>query len=250
MTARYLVSTLIALLLINSAPSLSVAVPISDISIQKVQGYLSSPPYAWTYAYDIGFSNLEVDVGIGIRLTGYTPTSSLETVWENGIESMWGHQFDIIDTEESYHYHYHVNFDVQFYDYASPSAYHTVNVVNGTGSGNMLNWYTTSAWGEYYNGAYVTHEVGHMFGLYDEYQGGAVNPANPIIDYSSIMGSLAGGAKNRHYNPFLGWLNGQSQSSGHQLSIGEYDPYWVIPEPSSLLLLVLGGIMLKRFRKH
>lgn len=232
----------------NFICAISEATPISNITVQKVQGSRSSPPYGWTYAYDIGFSNLEVNVGIGIRLTGYTPSSTLKAVWENGIESMWGRQFDIIDTEGSFDYHYHVNFDVRFYDYTTSSAYHTVTVTNGTGSGNMLNWYTTSAWGEYYNGAYVAHEVGHMFSLYDEYSGGAVNPTNPIIDYSSIMGSLAEGAKDRHYNPFLSWL--QSKAPGHQLSIGEYDPDWVIPEPSSLLLLALGSILLKRGRKQ
>jgi hypothetical protein len=217
--------------------------PLSDIEIQKVSGYLSSPPYGWNYAFDIGFSNLEVNVKMRIRLTGYDPSPALESVWENGIESMWSNRYDIVDDT----FRYHVNFDTIFYDIYDPSIHHTVNVIYGVGRGNMLNWYTTTEWGSQYNGPYVAHEVGHMFSLYDEYSGGAVNPSNPLIDYTSIMGSLAGDIKERHYDPFLNWLQGKAPD--RELVLGEYDPTWKIPEPATILLFCFAGVLLRR-RKH
>ncbi|MBA7671764.1 hypothetical protein ES703_79927 [subsurface metagenome] len=243
-TSRQLAVSLLTIILITPVPTLAAIVPISDIPMQTVQGYRTSPPYEWTYAFDIGFSDLQLDIEIGIGLTGDDPGSDLRLVWENGIEGMWGLQYDIIDD----YFHYHVNFDVVFPIDPYVSVHHTVTVIDGQGSGDMLNWYTTSAWGEEYNGVYVAHEVGHMFSLYDEYTGGAQDPSNPIVDYSSIMGDLRGVTKERHYDPFLNWL--QAMAPDHELTIGEYDPDWVIPEPATVLLLGLGSLALLRNRSR
>ncbi|MDD5011715.1 MAG: PEP-CTERM sorting domain-containing protein, partial [Phycisphaerae bacterium] len=159
--------------------------------------------------------------------------------------SMWSRIFDIVDGD----FHYHVNFDAAFFYSSADSTHHTVTVINGQGSGDMLHWYTTSAWGPQYNGAYVAHEVGHMFSLYDEYSGGAVNPSDPLIDYSSIMGSLASVVYERHYQPFLDWL--QPEASGRELYLDDYDPSWVnpeIPEPATLFLLGFGAVILKKLK--
>lgn len=180
-------------------------------------------------------------------MTGYDPGSVLEQTWENGIENMWTRKFDIVDGD----FHYHVNFDTAFFHSSAGSIHHTVVVTYGQGSGNMLNWYTTSAWGSQYNGAYVAHEVGHMFSLYDEYSGGAVNPSDPLIDYSSIMGSLAGIPYERHYQPFMDWL--QPAASGRQLYLDNYDPGWVnpeIPEPAAWLLLALGALLQRKMKNR
>jgi hypothetical protein len=222
------------IILTAARTSLAYIPPISDMPVQTIQGYRSSPPYGWTYAYDVGFSDLELNVEIDIRLVGADPGEGLLSAWETGIENMWSRKFDILDETQdliSDPYHYHVNFDVVFPEEPASPAHHTVTVVAGQGSGNMLTWYTTSAWGSQYNGAYVAHEVGHMFSLYDEYPGGAQNPANPIVDYGSIMGSLAAPAKERHYEPFLNWL--EQMVPDRDLSIGKYDPTWEIPEPST-----------------
>jgi hypothetical protein len=226
--------------------SFATLIYINDIPTQTVQGNRSSPPYAWTYKFDIGFNNLEMNVQLRILLQGYNPGSALEQIWENGIENMWGRKFDIVDGD----FRYHVNFDTTFLHSSAGIIHHTVTVTYGQGSGNMLNWYTTSAWGTAYNGAYVAHEVGHMFSLYDEYSGGAVDPSNPIIDYSSIMGDLRGVAYERHYQPFLSWL--QPAASGRSLCLDEYDPTWInppIPEPTTIILLALGGIILRKSRR-
>lgn len=243
---KYLV--IIFLFPILTACTISFANPIyvNDIITQTVQGYRSSPPYGWTYKYDIGFSNLELNVQLRILLTGYNPGSALEQIWGNGIESAWDRKFDIVDGS----FKYHVNFDTTFLHSLTDTIHHTVTVISGQGSGNMLNWYTTSAWGAEYNGAYVAHEVGHMFSLYDEYSGGAVNPSSPLIDYTSIMGSLAGETYQRHYQPFLSWL--QPAAPGRSLYLEDYDPLWInppIPEPATVLLLTLGGLVLRKHRR-
>jgi hypothetical protein len=227
-------------ILLFTAALQAAPLPLSDIAIQRITGYLSSPPYGWNYAYDIGLSDLEVNVKMRILLTGYSPSAALKNVWENGIESMWSLRYDIVDDT----FRYHVNFDTIFYDINDPFIHQTVNVINGVGRGNMLNWYTTTEWGEQYNGNYVAHEVGHMFSLYDEYSSGATNPSNPIIDSTSIMGSLSGDIRERHYDPFLDWLAGMAPD--RELFIGEYDPTWKIPEPATILLFCSAGFLLRR----
>jgi len=242
---------LLVIILASANTSNAWVLPISDISEQTIQGWRSSPPYAWMYAFDIGFSDYELNIEINIRLTGANPGTALLSTWENGIENMWSSRFDILDTTQdliSNPHHYHVNFDVVFPTEPAASAHHSVTVITGQGSGNMNTWYTTSAWGNAYNGAYVAHEVGHMFSLFDEYPGGAVNPSNPIYDNGSIMGSLAAQAKERHYEPFLNWL--QQNVSDRDLIIGPYDPTWEIPEPATLILLSLGILIKRRIKKR
>ncbi|MHC4294576.1 MAG: hypothetical protein ACYSTL_03230, partial [Planctomycetota bacterium] len=198
---RRALAALLGVLLIAVLPAS--ASPIADISTETVQGSRSAPPYAWNYAFDIGFSNYEVDVEVIIVLQDYPQSNTtLLSTWESGIESMWSRQFDIVDGS----FRYHVNFDATFHHFFYGGHYHhQVEVCEGQGTGNMIVWYETCDWGEAYNGEFAAHEVGHMFSLYDEYVDGAQDPANPIVD-DSIMGSLDGAAEERHYEPFLDWL--------------------------------------------
>jgi hypothetical protein len=239
---RQIIIDLLIIMLLTTGSTLATVTPISDIPVQTVQGQRYSPPYQWKYAFDIGFSDLELSIEMRIGLGGANPGASLEQVWENGIESMWSHRYNIVDSDFSYH----VNFDVIFFFDPYASVHHDVTVIAGVGRGDMLHWYTTSEWGEPYNGAYVAHEVGHMFSLYDEYPGGAQDPLNPIVDYSSIMGSLAADIKERHYNPFLNWL--QTMAPDHELAIGPYGPK--IPEPATAALLAVGTLITFTKRKN
>ena len=220
---------------------------IPDITVQTVQGYRSSPPYGWSYKYDIGFADLELNVQLRILFVGDDPGATLEQTWENGIEDMWSRKFDIVDGD----FHYHVNFDAVFFDLSPQDpVHHVVTVTSGQGGGDMLHWYTTCDWGEAYNGKFAAHETGHMFSLYDEYTGGAVNPVDPVIDYTSIMGDLRGVAYERHYQPFLDWL--EPAADGRLLYLAVYDPDWinpVIPEPAAICLLAFGCLIIMSKRR-
>ena len=234
--------SLAIIILFMVSPVLAGVSPLSDIATERVIGYCSSPPYGWQYSYDIGLSNYEVNIKLLIALTGDFAVPSLVSTWENGIEAMWNCAYDIVDDD----FRYHVNFDAEFtYDPYAP-AHQVVTVLQGQGRGNMVYWFTTSDWGEAYNGAFAAHEVGHMFSLFDEYDGGALDPTDPIVDTSSIMGSLDGVAYERHYLPFLNWL--QTAADDETLYLGEYDPDWKIPEPCTLLLFGFGLLIVKRKR--
>ena len=62
------------------------------------------------------------------------------------------------------------------------------------GRSNAVDWYM----GDNRTGL-APHEFGHLLGAYDEYTGGAVDPANTVIDANTIMGqNLPLTAKSRH----------------------------------------------------
>ena len=83
----------------------------------------------------------------------------------------------------------------------------------------MLNWYTDrpGGWGNEYQDEIAAHEAGHMLGLYDEYNGGAVNPYTHLITTNSIMADL-GPPRERHYQGMLEWLR---TKSGRDLSLAQ-----------------------------
>jgi len=62
----------------------------------------------------------------------------------------------------------------------------------------------------------VSHEFGHMLGMFDEYHKGAQAPQDAIIDPASIMSSNPKGdaaPRLRHYEPFRKWFIGKTMLS-------------------------------------
>jgi hypothetical protein len=197
---------------------------IADIPVETIEGTLTSTPYEWDYGYDIGFSNLEMDIELRLYQRGLDPTSDLAQLWETGIENTWNHKFDIADRN----FRYHINFDVVFLNELSSFVHHSISWTSDT------------------SGQAAAHKAGHLIGLYDEYSGGWVNLSNEIIDMNSIMGDPDGAACSRHYQAFLNWV--KPAAEGRKLSLVEYDADWPnpeIPEPATIFLLGL-GILLQR----
>ncbi|NES69112.1 MAG: hypothetical protein F6K24_29710, partial [Okeania sp. SIO2D1] len=193
--------------------------PIANIPSRNVSGDRESGEFGWEYQYNWDFIDREMRISLDIELIGDDPGNWVN-VWEEGIEGIWSNRYDIFD---GYHT-YPIVFDVEFID---RNADYTVTVHSESGRTNMTNWYLDrpAGWDNSYHDEIAAHEFGHMLGLYDEYEGGAVNPnISPNIFTNSLMADL-GPTQPRHYQEIL-WLL-QNETS-RDLSLA-FSPLWSYP---------------------
>ncbi len=199
---------------------------IHDIPVETISGTLTSTIYELDYKYDIGFSNLEMNIELRLYQRNIDPDSSLAQSWKAAIENIWDKKFDIIDRD----FHYHINSTVVFYSQLT-SAVHS-----------QVDWSASDSTRD------IAHDVGHLIGLYDEYDGGLlVNPENPVYDDTSIMSDIGDNVYDRHYQAFLDWV--KPHADGRRLFLAEYDPDWVnptIPEPATVFLFGLGLLLYRK----
>ena len=122
--------------------------------------------FAWNVAYDLSFLNSESLTTIRVDLVGADPGAT-DDIWRAGANAIWNNKAFFSDGTRLYE----IKFNLQFVD---SGAHHTVNVHAGTGGTNMANWYLTnpSGWPDHMHDEIAAHEVGHMFGNFDEYVGG------------------------------------------------------------------------------
>lgn len=206
---------------------------IHDIDANTISGTLTGPLCSLDYKYDIGFSNLELNVELRLYKRGLDPDSSLAQSWEAGIENFWNGKFDIYD--KGIRCRYRINFDVVFCDQLTSSVHSQVNWSASDSSRN------------------IAHNVGHLLGLYDEYDGPLVNPENPVYDSTSIMSDIGTAVHEEHYNAFLDWLLLKPAAADHNLSLVAYDPDWVnpsVPEPATVFLLGFGLLLYRKNAKR
>ncbi len=214
--------------------------PLGDVARERRFYSMSSGPYSWSPIYDIEFVSEELHIYTSIYLSGTGAVTqqdidSLEPIWESGIEGGWNGQYQILHDNT---YYYDILYDVSFVDtWTSGVDHYQVQVRPGPERSNMLLWDTEDT------GQVAAHEYGHMVGNYDEYNGGATDPSNPIIDSSSLLGSTSPSAVTygRHYEPVMEWLEDQYPSA-----VLEIVP---VPEPGTVVLVLVGGLfMLARGR--
>ena len=174
--------------------------PITDFAPVHIAGTAhSSDGYSWDDAYELGLVNDQIIITEQIRLVGDDPGATLRNTWETGIELVWSDRFDIVDDQG---FVYPLIVDVSF---VTTGGDQIVNVHAGTGRNDMSNWYTSKpgGWPDSRQGDLAAHEFGHMLGLYDEYDGGSLDPnATPNIFANSIMSDL-GPAQSRHFMTIL-----------------------------------------------
>jgi len=185
---------------------------------------------------------------INVHLTGDAPTGpgneDLQDIWEQGIETAWSGQYEVLDGI----HRYPLVLDVNYVDTAA-AADVTVTVHSGNGGVSSLNFYTDnpSGWGFAYQGIIAAHEAGHWLGLWDEYN--PMNNGDPAIwplwnadgtmltdfwdlydgvngspladwaalsaaaDQSGLMGAN-GSMEERYYQNLLDWLLTESGRAG------------------------------------
>jgi serralysin len=201
--------TALALALVAS-PVTAIATPLTDIPFETISRSLTgglNRQFGWTSAYDIGFTQetSSFDVLLKILLGGDDPGLALREIWEHGIESIWTDRF-VIEVDSQFHYG--VQFDAEFVD---AGAHHNVTVHAGPGRVDMLNWFTQnpSGWPDDKQDEVAAHEAGHMFGLFDEYPAGAVDPDGSFGNVpDSLMGPLLTQTLSpRHYDFVVDWLS-------------------------------------------
>ncbi|MCD6365699.1 MAG: PEP-CTERM sorting domain-containing protein [Planctomycetes bacterium] len=149
-------------------------------------------PYWWEYSYFRYFDGEQVTKDIQIDFVFHIEEMSAEDEqqWgldaEAAIEARWNGRYQIRDntTTMAYPVGVDVTLDGPFDQ--------TVDVwAEGEGPAgsadpgrtNMSNWHADDS------DSIVSHEFGHMMGLYDEYWGGAIDdPEDPTIEVAALMG--------------------------------------------------------------
>lgn len=147
--------------------------------------------FGWEVKYDLAFDGTAFTVQTRIHLNGDDP-GSLKQVWEQGIETLWNDKFCLSDGTNSYA----IRFDVQFVPPGTQQ--YDVNVIDGYGRCDMLNWCTETDWGPDYQDELVAHEFGHMIGCFDEYEGGATYGS--FAAPGTIMSDLTGALRPNYMN--------------------------------------------------
>jgi len=216
-----------------------------DIPTQRIQDTALvglNHEFLLTVGYDIGFTQKSgYNVTENIQLTGVDPGVSVKNLWKTSTEDIW--------TTRN-RFNQPVIVTVQF---VGQGANNTVAVLPGLPPsisrpdafrGNELTWF--AGWSGPIGSPNGTgspapwvHEIGHMFGNFDEYPGGGVNPNGSFGNEPGLMGISLNGPPgtelrlfDRQYQFVADWALAQ---------VGA-----VAPEPATVLLMSsgLGGILL------
>jgi hypothetical protein len=249
------------------------APPPPDVAPEtKADNVTSTDGGAWDSKYKIGFTDGTLTIDIAILLiptAGVDPDvlAQRKVQWETGIEDIWSDAYEIAEGSNLYPIQVNVDWVTDPLE-----ADYIVAVYPGSGNVTMSAWYleNPSGWGNDYHDEIAAHEAGHYMGLYDEYPGGALDPAMPWGDppsfpTDSIMADL-GEPREWHFEGILAWLSGHV--TGDLSLAGSPVPQYVrnpripgfrdlkfwarIPEPTTAVLVALGvlGILTARSRRR
>lgn len=149
--------------------------PIEEIAPQERTRDMDGPgfnPDQGPGRYELEFRDTqELVVSLNIFLTGDAPIGpggeDMRAIWEQGIESTWNGQYEVIDGINRYP----ISLDVTWVATAAESDFPAVTVTAGDGRVHSLNFFTgnPSGWGFENQPIIAAHEAGHWLGLLDEY---------------------------------------------------------------------------------
>ena len=134
---------------------------------------------------------------------------------------------------------------------------HTVNVNNGSGAVNLVEWYTDNPSNNGYSkqGDIAAHEFGHMLGLFDEYSAGALGPTG-LIRANSIMGQNTSTPHIDHYDALISWASinsgalslsltsDQGNHFYHMPTDNQAEQFRVVPTPNLTMIFILAILSL------
>ncbi len=201
----------------GAAPSQALLIPELpfDVPVQRIQGFLSAGlqhEFGGPVTYDIGYARASgYSVTLALQVTGFDPGPAIKQHWESDTERIWSTRNRFAQP---------ILFDLRF---VGQNAHQAITVREGPGRGDMLNWY--SGWPAGTGSpAPWAHEVGHYLGNYDEYPGGGVNPNGSLTNVPDSLMGTGLTLYDRHYNFIADWA-----------------AVYAVPEPSSLIIVSLGG---------
>ncbi len=189
-------------------------------------------PFGWDYSYTRSFDGTKLVKDVQIKFnfdadlnySAAQQTNYINTVI-SGVEGVWDNKYAVKDNATG-------QVIPIFVEVTTAGSYNqTVQVHDGSGRSNMLNWYVGDA------APVNAHEVGHMLGLYDEYIGGAVDKyPNPTVTDDGLMGLGALNAKPvmyaRYYQQYYDFMKKLNPDGDFILL--------AVPEPSQVMMLCLG----------
>jgi hypothetical protein len=137
--------------------------------------------HQWNAGFFVEASKQALVVSVNIKIIAVDDInkSRLEAqkkYWLEGIESNWRNRFSLRFADGS-------TIPIVIRPvFTVLDAHHEVVVRDGDGRPNQLNWYLNNS------ANLIAHEVGHMLGAFDEYNGGAISSATNQLDADSLMG--------------------------------------------------------------
>ncbi len=212
-----------------------------DIPSQTIRDFVPAGlnhEFLMPVGYDIGYTQQSgYNITQNIQLTGVDPGLSVKDFWKTSTEGIWSARD---------RFNQPILVSVHF---VNQGANHMVAVSPGlptsnSNRGNELHWFAgwsgpigsrTTGTG---SAAPWAHEVGHMFGNFDEYPGGGVNPNGSFGNEPGLMGNSLNGPPgtelklfDRQYQFVADWASAQVGAAA--------------PEPATVLLMAsgLGGLL-------